>query len=54
MRWFLFLVLTGFSWSARRMGDAAVSDPVGSALLSLGILIIGFVYLWKRGALEWE
>jgi Kef-type K+ transport system membrane component KefB len=43
VRWFLFLVLTGFSWSARRMGDEAISDPVGSALLTLGILIIGGV-----------
>lgn len=43
MRWFLFLVLTVFSWSARRLGDTAVSDPAGSALLSLGILIIGGV-----------
>ncbi len=43
MRWFLFLVLAAFSWSARQLGDAAVSDPVGSALLSLGILIIGGV-----------
>ena len=43
VRWFLFLVLTGFSWSARQLGDATVSDPVGSALLSLGLLIIGGV-----------
>lgn len=43
MRWFLFLVLTGFSWSARQLGDTTVSDPVGSALLSLGLLIIGGV-----------
>ncbi|MDX2438308.1 MAG: cation:proton antiporter [Acidobacteriota bacterium] len=43
MRWFLFLVLAAFSWAARMLGDATVSDPVGSALLSLGILIIGGV-----------
>lgn len=43
MRWFLFLVLTAFSWSARQLGDATVEDPAGSALLSLGILIIGGV-----------
>jgi NADH-quinone oxidoreductase subunit A len=27
---------------------------LGEMAVFLGILIIGFVYLWKRGALEWE
>jgi NADH-quinone oxidoreductase subunit A len=26
----------------------------GAMVVFLGILIIGFVYEWKRGALEWE
>ena len=40
MRWFLFLVLAGFSWSARLIGTSTADDPVGSALMSLGCLII--------------
>ena len=43
MRWVLFLVLAGFSWSARLIGTSSAEDPVGSALLSLGCLIIGGV-----------
>jgi Kef-type K+ transport system membrane component KefB len=43
VRWFLFVVLAAFSWAARLLGTTTVSDPVGSALLSLGILIIGGV-----------
>lgn len=43
MRWFLFVVLAAFSWAARSLGTTTVSDPAGSALLSLGILIIGGV-----------
>ena len=43
MRLFLFAVLAAFSWAARQLGDAVVNDPVGSALLSLGCLIIGGV-----------
>ena len=27
---------------------------LGEMAVFLGILIIGFAYLWKRGALEWE
>jgi len=27
---------------------------LGEMAVFLGILIVGFVYLWKRGALEWE
>lgn len=38
---------------------AAVFRSIGSAgfwamMVFLGVLIIGFVYEWKRGALEWE
>jgi len=43
VRWFLFVVLAAFSWAARLLGTTTVSDPAGSALLSLGILIIGGV-----------
>ena len=27
---------------------------LGEMAVFLGILIVGFVYLWKRGALDWE
>jgi Kef-type K+ transport system membrane component KefB len=43
VRWFLFVVLAAFSWAARALGTPAITDPAGSALLSLGILIIGGV-----------
>lgn len=43
MRWTLFLVLAAFSWAARSMGEAAVDDAAGSALLALGCLVIGGV-----------
>ncbi|HST01534.1 MAG TPA: NADH-quinone oxidoreductase subunit A, partial [Usitatibacter sp.] len=25
-----------------------------SMLIFLGILVVGFIYEWKKGALEWE
>ncbi len=43
MRWAFFLVLAAFSWGARLVGADAIVDPVGSALLALGCLIIGGV-----------
>ena len=38
---------------------AVVLDSIGmfgfiAMLIFLGILVIGFVYEWKKGALEWE
>jgi len=27
---------------------------LGEMFVFLGILVVGFVYVWKRGALEWE
>jgi NADH-quinone oxidoreductase subunit A len=38
---------------------AVVLDTLGgfglaAMLVFLGILVIGFVYEWKKGALEWE
>jgi NADH-quinone oxidoreductase subunit A len=38
---------------------AVVLDEIGlfgfiSMLVFLGILVVGFVYEWKKGALEWE
>ncbi len=41
-----------FPWSV----SLAELGPVGfwSMMLFLGILTIGFIYEWKKGALEWE
>jgi NADH-quinone oxidoreductase subunit A len=38
---------------------AVVFDDIGSSALIamavfLGILVVGFIYEWKKGALEWE
>jgi NADH-quinone oxidoreductase subunit A len=38
---------------------AVVLDKIGlfgfwAMLLFLGILVVGFIYEWKKGALEWE
>jgi len=50
MRWFLVLVLAAFGWVARLMGRGIVDDPFGSALLSLGCLIIGGVLAGEAAA----
>ena len=50
MRWSLFLVLAAFSWVARLIGRGVVDDPSGSALLSLGCLIIGGVLVGEAAA----
>ena len=38
---------------------AVVLDQIGMAgfwamMIFLGILVVGFIYEWKKGALEWE
>lgn len=38
---------------------AVVMDEIGtfgivSMLIFLGVLVVGFIYEWKKGALEWE
>jgi Kef-type K+ transport system membrane component KefB len=43
VRWFFFLTLAVFSYAVRWLGIEAIDDPAGSALLSLGCLIIGGV-----------
>ena len=43
MRWLLFLSLAAFSWAARRLGMETIDDPAGSALVTLGCLVIGGV-----------
>ena len=41
-----------FPWavSLREIGSAGF----GAMMLFLGILVVGFVYEWKKGALDWE
>jgi NADH-quinone oxidoreductase subunit A len=41
-----------FPWALvlRKLGWLAL----GAMLIFLGILLVGFIYEWKRGALEWE
>lgn len=41
-----------FPWAValRKLGWVGFS----SMMLFLGLLVIGFIYEWKRGALEWE
>lgn len=41
-----------FPWALvlRKIGGFAFA----SMMLFLGLLVIGFIYEWKRGALEWE
>jgi NADH-quinone oxidoreductase subunit A len=44
-----------FPWAVTFKGFAADKVFVlGEMAVFLGILVVGFVYLWKRGALEWE
>lgn len=41
LRWILFVTLAAFGVGARLLGAAEVDDPAGSALIALGILIVG-------------
>jgi len=44
-----------FPWAVTFRGFAQNKLFVlGEMFVFLGILVAGFVYLWKRGALEWE
>jgi NADH-quinone oxidoreductase subunit A len=46
-----------FPWGVL-MGGHEAGFPVGfiflAMVLFLGILVVGFIYEWKKGALEWE
>jgi len=41
-----------FPWAVS-LGDIGVMG-FGSMMIFLGVLTIGFIYEWKKGALEWE
>ena len=44
-----------FAWAVTfRHFSANKLFVLGEMAVFLGILIIGFVYVWRRGALEWE
>ena len=44
-----------FPWAVTFRSLAADAGFVlGEMVVFLGILVAGFVYLWKRGALEWD
>jgi NADH-quinone oxidoreductase subunit A len=57
MLFILFDIEAAFLWPwAVTFGQFAAARMfvLGEMAVFLGILVIGFVYLWKRGALEWE
>ncbi len=41
-----------FPWSVSLSGMSAFA--FGSVLLFLGVLTVGFIYEWRKGALEWS
>jgi len=41
-----------FPWAVV-LGDIAAPGYIAMAIF-LGILVVGFIYEWKKGALEWE
>jgi NADH-quinone oxidoreductase subunit A len=41
-----------FPWAVA-LGDIGLMG-FGSMMLFLGVLTVGFIYEWKKGALEWE
>jgi len=45
-----------FPWATSFAERAQSGDMVGfwSMMVFLGVLTVGFVYEWKKGALEWE
>lgn len=43
-----------FPWAIMLKGDAIGAFGFWSMMVFLAVLVIGFVYEWKKGALEWE
>ena len=37
-----------------RLSESGVRNPVTTLMVFLAILVVGFVYEWRRGALNWE
>ena len=42
-----------FPWAVVAAARSACSASV-AMMIFLGILVVGFVYEWKKGALDWE
>ena len=42
-----------FPWAVRARSDRHVRFPVPCSCF-LAVLVVGFIYEWKKGALEWE
>ena len=44
-----------FPWALALKGDEGAGVPAFVAMVVfLGVLTVGFIYEWKKGALEWE
>lgn len=43
-----------FPWAIMLKGDAIGAAGFWAMMVFLAVLIIGFIYEWKKGALEWE
>lgn len=43
-----------FPWAVALMDLGAWSAGFWAMMVFLGILTVGFIYEWKRGALDWE
>ena len=43
-----------FPWAIMLKGDAIGAFGFWSMMVFLSVLVVGFVYEWKKGALEWE
>jgi NADH-quinone oxidoreductase subunit A len=57
MLFILFDIEAAFLWPWAVTFKQFAADKLfvlGEMIVFLGILIVGFVYVWKRGALEWE
>ncbi|MCH9705883.1 MAG: NADH-quinone oxidoreductase subunit A [Proteobacteria bacterium] len=43
-----------FPWAIMLKGDTIGAAGFWAMMLFLSVLVIGFIYEWKKGALEWE
>ena len=41
-------------WWRRHRDNATSLMAAAPAMLFLGVLTVGFIYEWRKGALEWE
>ena len=43
-----------FPWAVIFLQDQVTSLPFYAMMLFLAVLVVGFIYEWRKGALEWE